>query len=171
LQKVARERARRACRNDTGPIVLASVWQLQKRGAPHIHIVVSAGDRGRIFASAVKECARDYGFGFVDIATRTGNAAAVGSYLSGYVSSEGYLHPPEYLALLPSRRMYVSRELQSATGATMGVARRLRRLWVYGNVDRSVGLPVWESEAQQRWTYYWYRVGRRGFESVPKPTF
>lgn len=155
--------------NASTGLVLAFVWQLQRRGAPHIHAAVSAGAAGRYYASVVKEIASDYGFGFVDILTSEGSAPAVASYLSSYMTSENGVLPPEYVGLLPSRRLYINRNLQASTGATMEVARKLRRLWVFANVDSEVGLPAWRDELQRAWVYYWYRANLRGIDNVALP--
>jgi len=171
VNMAAHNRARRTVKGQRGSLVLASAWQLQKRGAPHIHVAVSAGDAGRVYASAVKEIASDYGFGFSDIAARQGNAVAVARYLSSYLTSEDQRVPSEYLKLLPRRRVYVSRSLQRDSGATMGVAKRVRRLWVFANVDSEIGLPNYTSERQKDWVYYWYRVGLHGYDAVRKPHF
>lgn len=169
LNMTAHNRTRRAFKGHRGSLVLASAWQLQRRGAPHIHLAVSAGDAGRHYASVVKEIAGDYGYGFVDIGIQSGSAPAVARYLSRYLTEKRGEALTEFEGYLPSRRVYVSRTLQKESGATMGVARRLRRLWVYANVDRGVGLPTFENETQKAWVYFWFRVGRHGLDNVRRP--
>ncbi len=150
----------------SGPVVLAYAWQLQRRGAPHLHVIVPAGAVGRAFASAVKASARDYGFGFVDIKTSTGSALAAALYLSRYVARDIGSGRTRHL---PLRSVFVSRELCRRAGVGIRIARRVRHLWVFANLDRSAGLPRFTSDCERDWVFYWYRVGRRGRENIPRP--
>jgi hypothetical protein len=167
-----RDRSRkRALGSGSGLVVLSYVWQLQERGAPHMHVVVPAGPVGRRFAAAVKDSAADFGFGFVDIKSGGGFAPAVANYISRYlardIESRGvYESFGEYL---PSRPAYVATRLLRRAGVGIRVARRLRHLWVFANRDESVGLPRFKDDREEAWVYYWYRVGRRGRENVRRP--
>lgn len=168
-----RDRSRkRALGSGSGLVVLTYVWQLQARGAPHMHVVVPAGPVGQRFAAAVKECAADFGFGFVDIRRGGGFAPAVASYISRYLARDieraqgGH---DEYARFLPARPAYVATRLLRRAGVGIRIARRLRHLWVFANRDESVGLPRFKDDHEEAWTYYWYRVGRRGRENVRRP--
>lgn len=61
-----------ARRNALGPVVLLErVWEPQKRGVPHVHLVLGAGteaelDAAALFVERLKELASEYDFGFVD---------------------------------------------------------------------------------------------------------
>jgi hypothetical protein len=170
LRDQARKRSLRASRASSGLTVLSYAWQLQARGAPHLHLVVPAGPLGHRFASALKECAGAYGFGFVDIRSGTGSASAVGSYLSRYLTRDLEKPDREYGQYLPRRPAYVDRRIARAAGVSVRIARAVRRIWVYANVDRDPRLirgGVFADERQSALAYYWYRVGRRGRENVP----
>jgi hypothetical protein len=167
LRDLCAKSSKRSMRSGSGPVVLAYVWQLQTRQAPHLHLVVSAGPLGRTFAAALKIHAGDYGFGFVDIKTATGSALAVGVYLSRYLTRD--LEKGDGSQYLPARPAYVSRVLCRRAGVGIAVARKLRHLWVFANRDSSAGLPRFDSDWQESAVYYWYRVGRRGRENVRVP--
>lgn len=58
--------------------LLERVWEPQKRGVPHLHLVLGAGSREEIEAAAVfvaklKEAAGDYDFGHVDARGKKGS--------------------------------------------------------------------------------------------------
>lgn len=167
LRDSSAKSAKRSMNSDSVPVVLAYVWQLQTRQAPHLHLVVSAAPLGRTFAGALKIRASDYGFGFVDIKTVTGSALAVGVYLSRYLTRD--LEGSEGAKYLPARPAYVSRRLCRRAGVGIAVARKLRHLWVFANRDSSIGVPKFASDWQESATYYWYRVGLRGRENVRIP--
>jgi hypothetical protein len=158
---------KRQSRSGSAPVVLAYVWQLQTRQAPHLHLLVSAGPLGRRFADALKEHASGYGFGFVDIKKGTASALAAASYVSRYLVRD----LEERSAYLPSRPAYCNRKLCRRAGVGIAVARKLRHLWVFANRDSSIGVPKFDSDWLESATYYWYRVGRRGRENVRKPKF
>lgn len=165
LRDYCAKSVKRRSRSGLAPAVLAYVWQLQTRQAPHLHLIVSAAGQGRTFAAALKEHAGDYGFGFVDIKTGTGSALAVASYVSRYL-----LRDVENRSVyLPSRPAYVNRRLARKAGVGIAVARKIRHLWVYANRDSAVGVPHFTNDWVESATYYWYRVGRRGRENVRKP--
>ena len=46
--------------------MLAGAWQLQRRGAAHVHVVLPATAWGRAWVEAVAEAAVRHDFGFVD---------------------------------------------------------------------------------------------------------
>jgi hypothetical protein len=168
LRDSSAKSAKRSMDSDSVPVVLAYVWQLQTRRAPHLHVVVSAAPLGRTFAVALKTRASDYGFGFVDIKTVTGSALAVGVYLSRYLTRD-LESSGEASRYLPARPAYVSRKLCRRAGVGIAVARKLRHLWVFANRDSSIGVPAFASDWQESAVYYWYRVGRRGRENVSRP--
>jgi len=154
----------------SAPVVLASAWQSQKRGAPHLHLVVPAADHGRRFAYALKHSASDYGFGFVDIQNATGSAAAVGNYLCRYLARDLQSRGANpYRDFLPRREVYVCRWLLARSGASLAIARKLRHLWVFANREPSIGVPAFKNQIEESWCYFWYRVGIRGRENVRPP--
>jgi len=159
----------KAKRSESGPVVLAYVWQLQKRGAPHLHILVPAEARGQIFADAVKASAADYGFGFVDIKSGGESALAAASYVSRYLTRDIENWRSEYAQYLPKRPAYVYRGLTQASGTGIRVARKLRHLWVFANVDDTIGVPKFNSDLEESSVYYWYRIGLRGLDNVNVP--
>lgn len=165
-----RNRSRwRALRSGSGLVVLSYVWQLQKRGAPHLHIVVPAGVTGQKFAYAVKDSAAEFDFGFVDIRSGGEFAVAAASYVSRYLVRDLELTGGEYAQFLPSRPAYINRELCRKAGVGIAVARKVRHLWVYANRDDEIGVPKFVNDWQESATYYWHRVNKHGLDNVRRP--
>lgn len=134
--------------------VAARVWQVQKRGALHVHPVVAYGDRDKVgawlYAQELKRLAPSFGFGFVD-ARNAGHGSTVmegrkaGWYLSKYLGESAQL-----VGALGkvARPVWVARWLTDLTGCTMRRLRRVRFLWWIRRGESSVvalagSLPRW----------------------------
>ncbi len=122
LHRVASKRARRAAEGQRW-CVLVKVWQEQRRGALHVHLVVPMASEAEragsaAYVAALHENAKAYGFGFVDRKLELRSPAKSAGYVARYVASE--------LAMcrnLPGHVVDVARLLTSRTGVTV---RRLR---------------------------------------------
>ena len=131
----ARARVRRELKDKAATVMLAGAWELQKRGAPHVHIVVPAGRVGQAFADALALLAAQYGFGFVDTRLKTVHALAAANYLSKYLTAgERKHHRPTrsvYASNLPKRIAWVNRRLTQKSFATMRMCRLIRKRWAF----------------------------------------
>lgn len=125
--------------------LLAIVWEYQKRGALHVHIVVGLGSpvkmhAARHYVEELAGAAGQYGFGFVDrkMSSRPGQAAA--AYLAAYfIEGEGRkasIRETVTADDVPSHVVYVARLLTSQTGVTMRTL-RLRRVAYFRLQDGS----------------------------------
>lgn len=91
--KRLRDAARRAVERrglPTAALVLERVWEPQKRGVPHLHVVAGARDELELEAAAafheeLLRLAQDYGFGRQLHITRPMDAAEAARYLAGYL--------------------------------------------------------------------------------------
>jgi len=171
LNNKARTNALNRSKASSGLTVIAYVWQSQKRGAPHLHVLVPATLLGRRYASAVKELAASHGFGFVDIQPSTGSALAAAHYLSRYLTRDLNERTNRFAGFLPRRPAYVNRHAMRKAGVSVRIARCIRRLWVYANIDRNPNListSDFRDERISALTYYWFRCNLRGRENVPR---
>lgn len=147
---------RRAGRVGLPVELLAVVWQVQARGALHVHLVLgyAEGDvreGARYYArGALKVLASRYGFGYVDARDRgprgtvmEGSRAA--RYLSKYLSESAQFVRALRLVRRP---VYVARALTAVTLCTMRRLRRVRFLYVIRSgasvaVRRAGRYPAW----------------------------
>jgi hypothetical protein len=118
--------------------LLGYVWQLQKRGALHLHLVVGLGtpaamNAARQYQLALAERAGDYGFGYVDRKWSSARGQRVAAYLSSYLVTgrgrESAVQAVVQSEQAPARVAYMARFLTQATGLTMRQLRRRRFLW------------------------------------------
>jgi hypothetical protein len=130
LHQAALKRARReAKRLGVEWFVLAQVWQEQKRGALHRHLLVpmaSAAEHkvSAVYVTALHELSCDHDFGFVDRKLELRSPEKAAGYLARYIASE--------LAMcrnLPGHVVEVSRRLTARTGCTMRTLRQARVEW------------------------------------------
>lgn len=118
--------------------VLARMWELQKRGVLHVHLLVGyTGKREKAcadrYVSALSRLAPDYVFGFVDRKPNVKEPSAGAAYLAAYfVSGKGSklsLHESVREPGLPPSICYVKAELSQRSGVTMRSLRLRRFLW------------------------------------------
>ncbi|HEV2924849.1 MAG TPA: hypothetical protein VGW98_12495 [Solirubrobacteraceae bacterium] len=130
LHQAALKRARReAKRLGVEWFVLAQVWQEQKRGALHRHLLVPMAslDEHRVsavYVAALHELSGEHDFGYVDRKLELRSPEKAAGYLARYIASE--------LAMcrnLPGHVVEVSRRLTARTGCTMRTLRRARVEW------------------------------------------
>lgn len=147
LHRVASQRAKRAANGERW-CVLAKVWQEQRRGALHVHLVVPMATpaqraASRVYADALHENRGAHDFGFVDrkLVVRAPEKAA--GYISRYVSRE--------LAVcreLPGHVVDVARVLTAQTGVTVRTLRAARASFARGaarlDSEAPTPQPCWE---------------------------
>jgi hypothetical protein len=130
LHRAAAKAAQRVAReHDVWWGVLAQVWQEQRRGALHRHVVVPMASSGQRAASiayvnALHGLARRHGFGFVDRKLELRSPERCAGYIARYVASE--------LAMcrqLPGHVVEVSRRLTGRTRCTVRTLRAERADW------------------------------------------
>jgi hypothetical protein len=143
--------ARKRCYRKGGKVsMLAGCWELQERGAPHVHIALRYNTLGRMFAYYLKELAPQYGFGFVDTKLKPRHAGVVASYFAKYMTK---YNQDEHLIseLLPTRKYWVSRDLTVSTGATLRICKYVRKWWAYqsGYIPYSCVVGKWSRKEHE----------------------
>lgn len=131
-----------------GPFMLALVWEPQRRGVGHSHVVVPLKYH-RVTVDALREFGPRWGFGFIDDGrsskVRPGaSASAVARYLAGYLAKgsklAGVLEAIR-VGVVPRQSFFVSRGLCGRTGITMRSLRLRRRAWAFLMVGARA--PLW----------------------------
>src|SRR4051794_32523295 len=131
--RLHRASAQRCRRKGMQLHVLGYVWQLQRRGALHLHVVLgiktpAARHAARAYQLRLAETATSYGFGFVDRKWSSAEGQRVAAYLSSYLITgtgrRAAVQEVVQSAQAPARPVYMARRLTSRTGLTM---RQLRR--------------------------------------------
>jgi len=122
---------------------LDRVWEPQKRGVPHAHIVCGANTPSEYaaamrFHKEVKRLAPDYGFGTRVDVTQKMSASNAARYLTGYLMGrtrkKGSVRDNLGDPRMPRLLVYVARALTSETKVTM---RRLRYArWYFAALRR-----------------------------------
>lgn len=155
-----RKASQQAARNGWTLNVLGYVWQLQPRGALHLHLVLGfATDYERrsawAYVKALRERTHEHGFGYVDAVDRDGKSGRsrvmephrAAGYLSRYLATGEQFQAALRMKHRPSRLVYVSPRLTAITGCTMRRLRRARFLYMIRS-GRSIfahagRLPAW----------------------------
>jgi hypothetical protein len=136
--RMHRAAAQRCRRRGMRLDVLGYVWQLQQRGALHLHVVVGLKTwanrhAARQYQLRLAAIATDYGFGFVDTKWSSAHGERVAAYVSSYLivghGKEGAVQAVVEMLNAPPRIVYVARKLTNVTGLTMRQLRRRRYLW------------------------------------------
>jgi hypothetical protein len=140
-------RAYQATRREYGPDVLqtlARVWQLQRRGVLHIHLVLGFESprevaAARFYVACLRERHREFGFGCIDARDRNGRSGRAtvmephraAGYLSRYLGESAQLVRALALACRPRQMVWVALRLKRVSGVTMRRLRRARYLsWI-----------------------------------------
>jgi hypothetical protein len=114
--------------------VLGYVWEPQRRGVGHLHVVVALPG-ARVVGDVLRDLAPAYGFGFVDDGSRSrrrgGGGGGVAGYLVGYLNGSKVPATVEAVVagIVPHRSWYLASWLTMASGVTMRTLRRVRRWW------------------------------------------
>lgn len=140
--------ARKACAAaGWKPFLIVRAWEPQKRGVPHLHLVLGMGTEPeriatRRFVDELALRAEDYGFGFVDRHIQPISAREASNYLAGYLlgrssHKEGIrknISDPR----MPRSLVWLTPELTKRTLATM---RRLRYVrWYFAALHGRCGI-------------------------------
>lgn len=156
LRQAARVATKRELHGQLPPWILARVWEPQKRGVPHLHLVVpyetwpekTAADA---FHRHLIRLAGEYGFGRVQPTLKAIEGAQAARYLANYLAGrtgkkssirENIADPklprslvwltPVVTSVSESARMVALREARGVrlgSGVTMRTLRRARHLW------------------------------------------
>lgn len=159
--KLHRAASAAARRTGGAPRVLGMVWQMQRRGALHVHVVLGYGTAADASSAWNYRCelqrlSSSYGFGYVDGRNRgDGSTVMEGGKAARYLSK--YLTESSQLARAlgwVSRPVYVARSLTMLTGCTMRRLRRVRFLWWIRRgastaVQRAGTLPRWMLDSRE----------------------
>jgi len=150
LHRRARQAASRYAQRAGCPSwgVLARMWEFQRRGVLHVHVVLpmtTAAERrvSRVYAEQLARLAVEYGFGNAHLGERgtDGRTLSVmgsekaGRYLASYIAPidgrSGKLSLTETVVHrdVPGQLLYVSRRLTQVSGCTMRSLRRRRHAW------------------------------------------
>jgi hypothetical protein len=136
LHREARQAATRAV--GTAPEMLARIYELQKRGVLHLHLVVgysipgerAAADR---YVAELSRRAPRHGFGYVDRKVQVKEPTAAAAYLSSYfVNGKGtkkQLSESVQDRRMPRSIIYVASWLSRRSGITMRSLRLKRYAW------------------------------------------
>lgn len=140
-----RQAARLATKRELGyapPWILCRVWEPQKRGVPHLHLVVPFGSpveqqAARVFLKHLKRLAREYDFGQVgrhkgpELQPIEGREAAryLANYLAGRTGKKTSIRDNIADPKLPRSLLWLTPRLTRKTLVTMRTLRRARHLW------------------------------------------
>lgn len=160
LHRAVRQRLAR--RGMPLPELLAYVWAYQRRGALHLHLVLSAElerDRiaNRLYVRELKRgAAAEWGFGFVDLVNGRHGGRGLAAYLSKYVAKQRADGHSELAATVahpdvPARPVYVANRLTARSRVTMRNL-RLRRYYQRGGFScgEAVGACGWVEDMWAR---------------------
>jgi hypothetical protein len=136
-----RQAARLATKRELGyapPWVLARVWEPQKRGVPHLHLVVPFGTpaerrAAKVFRYHLARLAADNGFGNVQKTLNGLDGAQAARYLANYLAGrtgkKGTIRDNIADPRLPRSLLWLTPKLTRRTFVTMRTVRRARHLW------------------------------------------
>lgn len=139
--QLLRQAARLATKRELGyapPWVVARVWEPQRRGVPHLHLVVPYGSLAErqaadVFRNHLARLARSYDFGAVQgkLAPIEGREAAryIASYLTGRTAKKSSIRENIAHPNLPRSLLWLTPRLTRETLVTMRTLRRARHLW------------------------------------------
>jgi hypothetical protein len=141
LRQAARIATKR--RMGAAPLLLGRVWEPQKRGVPHLHVMVSCGGEDELevadaFRAELARLAAHYGFGFVDRELNPGGPRQAAGYVAEYLTGrqrrararkttirENIANPR-----MPRSLLWISPNMTRVTKVTMRTLRYVG--WYYG---------------------------------------
>lgn len=151
--------------------LLVRVWEEQKRGVLHVHVVLgysTPADRAaaRLYVQELSDVAERYGFGFVDRKLKqwsAGSAAYLSSYFVRGRNRKASITETVLSENVPDRVFYVRPALMQASGVSMRSLRLKRRMWAvemglihppgfrrsFGRWVDPVTGEVWDSSAER----------------------
>lgn len=143
----------KVCKHRVRPVLLARVFELQRRGVLHVHPVLgfeTPAERhaARLYARYLSELAPRYGFGHTERKLETRSPKRIAAYLSAYfvTGKRGKLSLQESVRSpdMPRSIVHVSKELTQRTGVTMRELRFRRFVWFIADQMRC---PLTEARA------------------------
>jgi hypothetical protein len=164
-------------RHGAAPRILERAWEPQKRGVPHLHLVLGYGTPeeralAQAFADELAARAADYDFGFVDTRLQAWDAHGAARYIASYLvgSRAGKQTVRQNLAdpNLPGSLLWLTPTLTSRTGLTIRTLRRARHLWA--SLDGICDPPRWSSLAESIRVHAVYRRLYGRDRSQPRPS-
>lgn len=126
------------CREGVKPVLLARVFEKQRRGVLHVHPVLgfkTPAERhaARLYAAHLAVLAAQYGFGYTERKVESRSSKRVAGYLSSYFVTGKQAKPTlqESVAAgdMPRSIIHVSTTLTTVTGVTMRELRFRRFVW------------------------------------------
>lgn len=126
------------------PRLLVRIWEMQKRGVLHVHLVVGAGSlqerrSADVYQGELHDRAAKHGFGFVDRKDEVREAMAAAAYLASYfVKGKGKkatLQESVTVKGMPRSIAYVDPRLSRRSGITMRSLRLRRYAWCLWRSD------------------------------------
>jgi hypothetical protein len=153
--QLMRQAARVATKRELGyapPWLMCRVWEPQKRGVPHLHLVVPYGSfaerkAANVFRRHLARLSREYGFGRVqgELQPIEGREAAryLASYLAGRTAKKNSIRDNIADPNLPRSLLWLTPKLTRETLVTMRTVRRARHLWAAW--DGICPVPHWAS--------------------------
>lgn len=126
------------CRQGVKPVLLARVFEKQRRGVLHVHPVLgfkTPAERhaARLYAAHLAALAAHYGFGYTERKVESRSSKRVAGYLSSYFVTGKQAKPTlqESVAAgdMPRSIIHVSTALTTLTGVTMRELRFRRFVW------------------------------------------
>ncbi len=132
--RLLRDAARRRTIRATGfaPTIIERVWEPQKRGVPHLHVVLGMGSEvekiaAKRFGEELAALSHEYDFGNVDLPRKTQGAKEAARYLVGYLlgrsSHKSTIRENIADPRMPRQLVWLTPKLTRRTFVTM---RRLR---------------------------------------------
>jgi hypothetical protein len=169
--------AQRVRRNGLPLRLLVRVWEYQKRGVLHLHVVVPYGTAremaaARAYVDELRRLRVEYGFGFVDRKLEVREAGHAARYLAKYLGKRdalGMLVLSETVNRedVPGLVVHVDRRLTGRTRVTMRTLRLRRAAYVVSRVD-GVSLTAALADLLGEAPTLELLVGQ-GVESLPPP--
>lgn len=149
LRHAARKATKTELHGVAPPWILTRVWEPQKRGVPHLHLVVPYGTfmekrAADVFRKHLARLARNYDFGGVQgkLKPIEGREAAryVASYLAGRTAKKSSIRENIAHPNLPRSLLWLTPKLTRETLVTMRTLRRARHMWAWA--DGRCELPM-----------------------------
>lgn len=136
LHRLAAQRVQRRCGHR--PVVLVRVWECQRRGVVHAHVVLGAGtelheEAARHYLRLLHELGPRHGFGFGDGTFRLRESVVAASYCVKRLA-ETAADPSS-----PRIIVWVSRRLTDRTGCTVRALRHRRFAYATRNAGATDG--------------------------------
>jgi hypothetical protein len=164
-------------RYGVAPMILERAWEPQKRGVPHLHLVLPYGTPeeravAQAFADELASRSSEYDFGFVDTRLRAWDAHGAARYIASYLVGKrnGKATIRENIAdpNLPTGLLWLTPKLTRRTALTIRTLRRARHLWAA--LDGRCPEPRWTSLSERLRVEAVYRRLYDRDRDAPRPS-